>query len=265
MLERECSTGNTILFAMRGATGNVILDALNAFILSLVHGLYLSLTVAADGAHWLFRRRHSPLPATMPAHIGIVVGGSEAAAANGSFSNDGHNLWQEQIEQLAAVIGWCYSAGIRYVTVCDARGALVRAASELCNQLHAEGMPSACVLASGEEPLDGAPAVRVISLKSGRDDLVDAARTLCERVRAGDLKPSSIDERAVEGELRANAGFPEPSLVLQCCPELHLGGLLPWHCRVTQYVHVGELDGVTQDQVHRALVEFASVQQRHGK
>ena len=53
--------------------------------------------------------------------------------------------------------------------------------------------------------------------------------------------------------------------MLQCCPEEHLGGLLPWHCRVTQYVHLGSLRGASELSVRRAFVEHAGVQQRRGR
>ena len=106
--------------------------------------------------------------------------------------------------------------------------------------------------------------VRVLSLRSGRDDLVRAAQRLCARVQSGELTPSQIDEAAVDAEVNANAGFPEPELILQCCPELHLGGLLPWHCRVTQFAHLGPLLEVSAARLHGALVEYAAVQQRHG-
>ena len=54
-------------------------------------------------------------------------------------------------------------------------------------------------------------------------------------------------------------------LVLQCCPAEHLGGLLPWHCRVTQYAHLGPLRSVSERRARHAFVEYAGVQQRYGK
>ena len=111
----------------------------------------------------------------------------------------------------------------------------------------------------------GRLVVRILSLRSGRDDLVLAARRLCERVQAGKLAATQIDETAIESEVCANAGFPEPELILQSGPELHLGGLLPWHCRVTQFAHLGPLGEVRAETVHRALFEYAGVQQRHGR
>ena len=54
-------------------------------------------------------------------------------------------------------------------------------------------------------------------------------------------------------------------LILQSCPELHLGGLLPWHCRVTQFVHIGPLGEATTRRIRAALDEYATMQQRHGR
>ena len=44
-----------------------------------------------------------------------------------------------------------------------------------------------------------------------------------------------------------------------------VGGLLPWHCRVTQYAHLGPLGAVSEACARRALVEHAGVTQRHGR
>ena len=48
-------------------------------------------------------------------------------------------------------------------------------------------------------------------------------------------------------------------VVLQCGPEEHLGGLLPWHCRVTQYVHLGPVRAVSEARLRAALVEYAAL------
>jgi undecaprenyl pyrophosphate synthase len=123
------------------------------------------------------------------------------------------------------------------------------------------------VRGAGEPPppaADGA-CVRLLSLQTGRADLVGAARRLCERVVAGEADASALDEAALDAEVTANLGFPEPSLVLQCCPQLHLGGLLPWHCRVTQFAHLGPLRAATRAAVHRAFDAHDRVVQRHGR
>ena len=53
--------------------------------------------------------------------------------------------------------------------------------------------------------------------------------------------------------------------ILQCCPELHLGGLLPWHCRVTQFVHLGTLRDATAARIRAAFCDYSYVRQRYGR
>jgi hypothetical protein len=105
--------------------------------------------------------------------------------------------------------------GVRQITLCDADGELVRAGAELHAALKAAGRSDALVLQAEERADQRAhatdcPVVRVISMRTGRDDVVAGARVLCERVRTGSLAAADIDEDTLEAELRANASFPEP-------------------------------------------------------
>ena len=52
---------------------------------------------------------------------------------------------------------------------------------------------------------------------------------------------------------------------MQLCPELVLGGLLPWHSRITHYAHMGPLRHASRAALHVALLEFGGVTQRYGK
>jgi len=82
---------------------------------------------------------------------------------------------------------------------------------------------------------------------------------------------------------------PEVGLVLQYCHEGLLGGLLPWHrrssrrrgedapnalspppdpcrhTRIAHFVHMGRLRHATEPALHRALHEYVSLNQRHGR
>ena len=261
---------------------------LNLLLLRIIHAAYLTVTSICAALSSIGQRSVTCPPYHVASHVGIIVcGGTEA-----------------DIKKLAALIGWLASAGVRFITVCDAlsgsdggsSSSLIDGSDACLNRLRDElcavSLASASVVGSGVVPAasisrssagsaskgrasmqlpaiesagEASVAVRVLSLSSGRDDLVQAARRLCERVQAGELPAAKIDEATVEAELTANAGFPEPELILQCCPELHLGGLLPWHCRVTQFAHLGPLREVGAERVHRALVEYAGVQQRYGR
>jgi hypothetical protein len=156
--------------------------------------------------------RQTPLAQqSLPAHVGIVVGQIES----------------EDMSEVSMVINGCIAHGIRYITLCDLDGTLQRAAPVLRSCLQSTG--GVQLLSPGEPPALVADAagqadaarqadmvathgvyVRVLSLQTGRDDLVCAARRLCQEVVAGTLACESVDEAHLDSELNANAGFPEP-------------------------------------------------------
>ena len=42
-------------------------------------------------------------------------------------------------------------------------------------------------------------------------------------------------------------------LIFQVCPNLILGGMLPWNCSITQYSHLGNLSSVTHWKIQQVL------------
>eukprot|EP00327_Prymnesium_parvum_P002359 CAMPEP_0182834448 /NCGR_PEP_ID=MMETSP0006_2-20121128/20924_1 /TAXON_ID=97485 /ORGANISM="Prymnesium parvum, Strain Texoma1" /LENGTH=264 /DNA_ID=CAMNT_0024962703 /DNA_START=1 /DNA_END=797 /DNA_ORIENTATION=- len=190
-----------------------------------------------------------------PSHLGLVIGEGEV--------RDTHDVLQ-----LAKLINWCIGMGMRRITVCDMNGELAatpRSVHNALRSLNVALLPLEAKLAdlsSPDSPLaitihgegdvfvlrlitlqtghgeGDAFVLRLVTLQTGRDDIVCAARRLCAKVANGELPPNAIDEAVVEQQLLVNSGFPDPELVLQFCPRLLLGGLLPWHCSVTQYSHL---------------------------
>ena len=171
--------------------------------LRLLHAAFVTLLAAQASAEWLWRLSRPAAPSSprdaVPSHVGVVVSSAESA----------------DVAQVARVVRACADEGASFVTMCDARGDFVRSAADLRAALRAVGMADVHVLFAGESPPPpSTPArrlcVRVVALGTGRHDIVDAAQRICERVAAGALQPDAVDEAAVEAELRANAGFPEP-------------------------------------------------------
>jgi hypothetical protein len=273
-------------------TMDIFFDLLHVFALRLIHAAYLTITAVQATARLISRSRVRRPPLHAAAHVGIVLDGGDSA--------DVQRL-AALISWLAAAR---VSFVTVCMAECDGSSYLTGSGSgkRLLSAMDGIGLRDVSVIGPGELPIaahssdngDSRPAasraaaagssagshhvsscenddgsgrlvVRILSLRSGRDDLVLAARRLCERVQAGKLAATQIDETAIESEVCANAGFPEPELILQCGPELHLGGLLPWHCRVTQFAHLGPLREVRAKHVDRALFEYAGVQQRHGR
>jgi undecaprenyl diphosphate synthase len=67
----------------------------------------------------------------------------------------------------------------------------------------------------------------------GRDELVDAFRTLADEVRAGALRPEDIDEARVSRVLYT-AGTPDPDLLIRTSGEMRVSNFLLWQIAYTE-------------------------------
>ncbi len=67
----------------------------------------------------------------------------------------------------------------------------------------------------------------------GRDELVDAVRTLAREVESGKLRPEDIDEIRVSRALYTD-GIPDPDLLIRTSGELRLSNFLLWQIAYTE-------------------------------
>ena len=223
--------------------------------LSLLHALVLMCGATAR----IFGRRPPRTfvgaPPSVPEHLGIVLAADEGAAAT--------------VAALARLVGWCAAAGVRRITVCDMHGVVQPSTAALRGALGG----AAVVVAGGPfSPVDAGAQVRVVPAQAGREELVATARRLCRDVCDARLAVDAVDEAAVERTLAeagdgggGGDGAPEPELVLQFCQPMILGGLLPWHCRYTQFAPMGRLRDATRPALLQTLADHSRVTQRHGK
>jgi len=68
----------------------------------------------------------------------------------------------------------------------------------------------------------------------GRDELVRAARTLAERVAAGEIAPDAINEAMLDGALDT-AHLPPPDLVIRTSGETRVSNFLLWQAAYAEY------------------------------
>ena len=67
----------------------------------------------------------------------------------------------------------------------------------------------------------------------GRAEIVDACRSLAQRVRTGELEIDDIDETAISDALYTG-GLPDPDLLIRCSGEMRLSNFLPWQMVYTE-------------------------------
>ena len=98
----------------------------------------------------------------------------------------------------------------------------------------------------------------------GRQEIVNAARCLAERVAAGDLSAAAISESDFGDEL-LTAGIPDPDLVVRTAGEKRLSNFLLWQTAYSEFVF---LDCLWPDfgkaPMLTALAEYARRERRFG-
>jgi undecaprenyl diphosphate synthase len=98
-----------------------------------------------------------------------------------------------------------------------------------------------------------------------RDEIVNAARRLAERVREGTLMPGEIDEELFARQL-CFAGDPDPDLLIRTSGELRLSNFMLWQLAYTEmYVSDVLWPDFGREHLFRAIVDFQRRERRFGR
>jgi undecaprenyl diphosphate synthase len=99
----------------------------------------------------------------------------------------------------------------------------------------------------------------------GRDELLDAFRTLADRVRQGELSPEEISEAHVSRALYTD-GIPDPDLLIRTSGEMRISNFLLWQIAYTELWMTPTLwPDFDAPDLYRAIVDFQRRQRRFGR
>ena len=99
----------------------------------------------------------------------------------------------------------------------------------------------------------------------GRQEIVDAARRLAERVRRGELRPDQVDEAAFAQQLYA-PDLPDPDLLIRTSGEQRLSNFLLWQSSYTElYVTPKLWPDFTKEDLLDAIAEYERRERRFGR
>jgi undecaprenyl diphosphate synthase len=99
---------------------------------------------------------------------------------------------------------------------------------------------------------------------SSRTEIVDAMRSLAERVRAGTLEPSAIDETVISNTLYT-AGMPEPDLLIRTAGEMRISNFLLWQISYAElWITEKCWPDFDEATLRQALHDFARRERRFG-
>lgn len=231
----------------------------------------------------------------IPAHLAVIMDG------NGRWANKrhlprtaGHRAGAKVVEKL---LDTCLTAGVRYVTLfCFSSENWNRPADEI-NALFSmlddylqkevapfrekgvnfsfagrtEALPEKTqrrmsALVRGNLPPEREKLRLIMALSyGGREEIVDAARRLAQKVQNGGMTPDQIDESAFSGALYL-PDVPDPDLVVRTSGEKRISNFLLWQSAYSEFVFLDTLwPDCTERDFRAALDEYAARHRRFGK
>lgn len=98
----------------------------------------------------------------------------------------------------------------------------------------------------------------------GRQEILQAARSLAEDAKAGRLEPSRIDEEAFAGRL-FTAGIPDPDLLIRTSGEKRISNFLLWQCAYAELVFLDVLwPDFSRLDLEQAIQDYHGRERRYG-
>jgi tritrans,polycis-undecaprenyl-diphosphate synthase [geranylgeranyl-diphosphate specific] len=99
---------------------------------------------------------------------------------------------------------------------------------------------------------------------TGRAEVVDAVRSIAEKIESGELSPDAISENVIEQHLYTN-GVPDPDLIIRTSGEERLSGFLLWQSAYSElYFAQIYWPAVRRIDIWRALRSYETRERRYG-
>jgi undecaprenyl diphosphate synthase len=228
----------------------------------------------------------------LPEHIGIIMDGNGRwAKKRGLPRSAGHTAGAQTFRKIAR---YCSDIGIKYLTVyafstenwrrpSDEVDALMRLFKDYLQEAIRDFKDDSIVLRfigdrsafspellslmneNEEESRERDGMVLNIAMNyGGRAELVTAIRDMANEVKDGSLDPAAITEELVSQHLYTK-GQPDPDLIIPPSGENRTSNFLLWQSAYAEYVIMDVLwPDFTQDDLNRALIEFAKRNRRFG-
>ena len=98
----------------------------------------------------------------------------------------------------------------------------------------------------------------------GRDEIVHAARTIAEQVRAGLLGPEQVDESVFSAHLYA-PDIPDPDLLIRSSGEMRVSNFLLWQIAYSEFFVTDKLwPDFDRYELVRAVLDYQGRKRRYG-
>ena len=99
----------------------------------------------------------------------------------------------------------------------------------------------------------------------GQEEIVDAVRSIAEKIRNGTLAPEKINEDVIRHSLYTN-GIPYPDIIIRTGGEKRLSNFLLWQCAYSELFFVDKMwPEFSKDDFLAVLEEFKQRERRFGR
>lgn len=228
----------------------------------------------------------------VPAHVAIIMDGNGRwAKQRGLPRLKGHEQGSESVR---AVLRACRQAGVKYLTLyafsienwirpkSEIRGLmslLIRFLRGEEHELHdnkvrlrvigrIEDLPKgvqkeACRVMKATEHYEGGQLILALSY-GGRAEIVNAARQIALKVKAGDIDPEKIDEAMIGQHLYA-PDIPDPDLLIRTSGEMRASNFLLWQISYSEFYFTNVLwPDFREKEFLEAIGEYSRRHRRFG-
>lgn len=227
-----------------------------------------------------------------PVHIAVIMDGNGRwATARGKPRAFGHRAGAEAVRR---TIESAVDEGVKYLTlfsfssenwrrpateIADLMGLLRLYLRKEVETLNAQGARLMVIgerdrlapdivaaIDDAERKTAGNTRITVILALSygGRAEIVDAARTLAEQVKAGKISPESIDELMFERALYT-VGIPDPDLLIRTSGEQRISNFLLWQLAYAEFVFIDKhWPDFQAEDLRNAVKEYQQRERRYG-
>jgi undecaprenyl diphosphate synthase len=100
---------------------------------------------------------------------------------------------------------------------------------------------------------------------SGRWDILQACRSIAERVKAGDVKPEEIDQQMISSHLSTKK-MPDPELLIRTSGEKRISNYMIYQLAYSELYFTKTLwPDFSKNHLYKAILDFQSRERRFGK
>ena len=177
-----------------------------------------------------------------------------------AFSTENWKRPEEEVKALMMLLGMYLKSELKLMMN---KGIRLNAVGNISN---IPGRERSVLLDTIEKTKDNGNMVLNLALSyGGRGEIIDAAKSLAERVKKGELSPDEIDEDLFQSNLLTD-GIPDPDLLIRTSGEMRISNFLLWQIAYTELYFTETLwPDFGEDELIKAVADYQSRERRFGK